>query len=127
MAHLEKQLNAKKEEETANEADKIDVEEKFENQNFKKMKQQIEDEENPDVLAASDLDSALDKMNLDDDDKHPEKRMKTAWQVFYDRRLPELQAEFPALKHSQLHQKIHKEFQKSPENPVYMKKIKEKD
>lgn len=51
-------------------------------------------------------------------DKHPEKRMKAAYNAFEERRLIELKAEHPSLRLSQLKQMIFKEWQKSPENPL---------
>lgn len=54
----------------------------------------------------------------EDADKHPEKRMKAAYNAFEERRLKELKMESPTLRLSQLKQMIFKEWQKSPENPL---------
>ncbi|XP_018332290.1 coiled-coil domain-containing protein 124 [Agrilus planipennis] len=54
----------------------------------------------------------------DDADKHPEKRMKAAYNAFEERRLKELKDENPTLRLSQLKQLVFKEWQKSPENPL---------
>ncbi|CAH1153621.1 unnamed protein product [Phaedon cochleariae] len=54
----------------------------------------------------------------EDSDKHPEKRMKAAYNAFEERRLKELKIENPTLRLSQLKQMIFKEWQKSPENPL---------
>lgn len=51
-------------------------------------------------------------------DAHPEKRVKTAYKDFEDTRLPELKAENPTLKLSQLRQLLRKEWKKSPSNPM---------
>ncbi|XP_067934766.1 coiled-coil domain-containing protein 124-A-like [Watersipora subatra] len=51
-------------------------------------------------------------------DRHPEKRMKAAYQEFESRRLPILKAENSNLRLSQLKQMLKKEWQKSPENPL---------
>jgi len=51
-------------------------------------------------------------------DKHPEKRMKAAYQAFEDQQLPILKQENPSLKRSQLKQMLWKEWQKHPENPL---------
>lgn len=51
-------------------------------------------------------------------DKHPEKRMKAAYNAYEEKRLKELKLEQPTLRLSQLKQLIFKEWQKSPENPL---------
>ncbi|KAG5862346.1 hypothetical protein JTB14_024862 [Gonioctena quinquepunctata] len=56
--------------------------------------------------------------NKEDIDKHPEKRMKAAYNAFEERRLEELRIENPTLRLSQWKQMIFKEWQKSPENPL---------
>ncbi|VDQ14451.1 unnamed protein product [Trichobilharzia regenti] len=55
--------------------------------------------------------------NEGDTDKHPEKRLKAAYQAFEERMMPQLKAENPSMRHSQLKQLIFKMFQTSPENP----------
>eukprot|EP00092_Neocalanus_flemingeri_P014687 GFUD01015849.1.p1 GENE.GFUD01015849.1~~GFUD01015849.1.p1 ORF type:complete len:227 (-),score=93.17 GFUD01015849.1:79-759(-) len=51
-------------------------------------------------------------------DKHPEKRMKAAFEEFEKKRLPELKAENGNMRLSQLKQMLRKEWQKHPENPL---------
>ena len=51
-------------------------------------------------------------------DKHPEKRMKAAYEEFESVRLPELKAENPNLRLSQLKQMLRKEWLKHPNNPL---------
>lgn len=58
------------------------------------------------------------------EDKHPEKRVKAAYQEFEDRRLPQLKQENPNLRLSQLKQALKKEWQKSPENPLNARLLK---
>ncbi|CAO1425209.1 unnamed protein product [Diamesa tonsa] len=53
-----------------------------------------------------------------DEDKHPEKRMKALYRKYEDSQLPNIKAENPSLKLSQLKQIIFKNWQKSPENPL---------
>ena len=53
------------------------------------------------------------------EDKHPEKRMKAAFQVFEEREMLRLKAENPTLRMSQLRQLLKKEWMKSPENPMF--------
>merc|ERR1712096_367 len=51
-------------------------------------------------------------------DKHPEKRMKAAFEEFEKKRLPELKQENGNMRLSQLKQMLRKEWQKHPENPL---------
>jgi len=51
-------------------------------------------------------------------DKHPEKRMKAAYEEFEKKRLPELKQENGNMRLSQLKQMLRKEWQKHPENPL---------
>ena len=50
-------------------------------------------------------------------DRHPEKRMKAAFNEFEQKRYRELKAENPTLKRSQLKEILWREWQKSPDNP----------
>jgi len=50
-------------------------------------------------------------------DKHPEKRIKAAYEEFEKSRLPALKVENPNLRLSQLKQLLRKEWMKSPQNP----------
>ena len=54
-------------------------------------------------------------------DRHPEKRLKAAYTAFEEKRLPQLKAEHPTLRLSQLKQLLKKEWLKSPENPLNQK------
>ncbi|KAH7962074.1 hypothetical protein HPB52_014217 [Rhipicephalus sanguineus] len=51
-------------------------------------------------------------------DRHPERRAKVAYDAFEKAKLPELKAENPNLRLSQLKQMIRKDWMKSPENPL---------
>lgn len=51
-------------------------------------------------------------------DLHPEKRMRAAYLSFEERHLPEVKAQNPNLRLSQLKQIIRKDWNKSPENPL---------
>ncbi|CDW54827.1 DUF1014 domain containing protein [Trichuris trichiura] len=51
-------------------------------------------------------------------DRHPERRARTAFAAYQERRLPELKKEHPNLRLSQLNQMLKKEWQKSPDNPL---------
>ncbi|UYV80886.1 hypothetical protein LAZ67_19002099 [Cordylochernes scorpioides] len=54
-------------------------------------------------------------------DRHPERRLKAAYQAFEDQHLEQLKKENPNLRLSQLKQMLKKEWQKSPENPLNQK------
>ena len=51
-------------------------------------------------------------------EKHPEKRMKAAYEEFESIRLPQLKAENGSMRLSQLKQMLRKEWQKHPDNPL---------
>lgn len=73
-----------------------------------------------DVQVATNIDEALQVLRMsseNDDDKHPEKRMKAAYKAYEDAQLPIIKAENPSLKLSQLKQIIFKNWQKASENP----------
>lgn len=53
-------------------------------------------------------------------DKHPEKRMRAAYNAFEERELPQLKQENPNMRLSQLKQLLKKEWMKSSENPMNM-------
>jgi hypothetical protein len=78
-------------------------------------------------VSASGIDNALDALALTskdggvsskDIDRHPERRMKAAYAAFEEQRIPELKQENPGLRLQQIKNLIHKEFQKSPMNPM---------
>jgi hypothetical protein len=75
------------------------------------------------VVDASGIDGALVALKLTETpaeagDLHPEKRVKALHKAYEERRMVELKVEFPGLKLSQLKEKIFKEWQKAPENPL---------
>lgn len=73
------------------------------------------------ALNASGIDNALDALGLTDDkntlkiDRHPERRQKSAFEAFRERREKEL--EDSGLNHGALQQRIRKDWDRSPENP----------
>ncbi|EMG50805.1 hypothetical protein G210_0674, partial [Candida maltosa Xu316] len=78
-------------------------------------------------LSASGLDSALEALALTsqgggvsnkDIDRHPERRVKAAYNAYEEKRLAEVRKENPGLRLNQIKNLIFKEFQKSPENPM---------
>lgn len=78
--------------------------------------------------SASGLDAALDLLDIasagtqgkssDNIERHPEKRMKSAWAAFEEREMPRLKEENPGLRLSQLKQMLQKQWKKSPDNPM---------
>ncbi|XP_054734304.1 coiled-coil domain-containing protein 124 [Anastrepha obliqua] len=72
-----------------------------------------------DVEIATSVDQALAALSVKDDeeDKHPEKRMRAAYRTFETANLPRIKAENPSLRMSQWKQILMKEWNKSPENP----------
>ncbi|XP_016985061.1 coiled-coil domain-containing protein 124 [Drosophila rhopaloa] len=72
-----------------------------------------------DTDVASNIDEALVVLSVNDneDDKHPEKRMRAAYKTFEANNLPRIKAENPSLRMSQWKQLLMKEWNKSPDNP----------
>ena len=52
-------------------------------------------------------------------ERHPERRMKSAWTAFEEREMPILKEENPGLRLSQLKQLLQKKWKKSPDNPLH--------
>jgi len=76
------------------------------------------------TLVASGIDDALDVLALTtggggkEIDRHPERRVKAAYEAFKERRLSEMKVEHPGLRLGSMKEIIWKEFKKSPENPM---------
>lgn len=84
------------------------------------------DKDKPD-LSASGIDDALEALALTgrdggvaskDIDRHPERRVKAAYNAFEEKHLGEYRKENPGLRLQQVKQLVFKDFQKSPENPM---------
>ena len=74
-----------------------------------------------DGVEARNIDEAIGALSVSDSpavDKHPEKRMKAAYEDFENVRLPQLKSENPSMRLSQLKQMLRKEWQKHPDNPI---------
>lgn len=77
-------------------------------------------------IVATNIDDALDALGLDDGptgtkiDRHPERRRKAAYAAFEERRLNEMESDGTGqgLRLNQKKERIRKEFEKSPENPL---------
>ncbi|KAG1799412.1 uncharacterized protein HD556DRAFT_1347659 [Suillus plorans] len=50
-------------------------------------------------------------------ERHPERRFKAAFEAYKERELPNLKLEHPGLRLQQYQDLLHKQFQKSPDNP----------
>ncbi|XP_014670264.1 PREDICTED: coiled-coil domain-containing protein 124-like [Priapulus caudatus] len=109
-------------------AEKVAMQERLERAKANKEESHIEKplDENINRLtadgeAARTVAEAIAVLSVNDEpalDKHPERRVKAAYLAFEERRLPELKAENPSMRLSQLKQMLRKEWQKSLENPM---------
>lgn len=61
-------------------------------------------------------------MTNEEIDRHPEKRMKAAFKAFEVANMSRIKKENPSLKLSQWHQILYKEWQKSDQNPINIKR-----
>ena len=123
---VKKLLKEKEEEEKEKNKDPIEdlnMDEEFVNDNYAKLNKKTD--QGVDIIEASGIDSALKEISLEEYDKHPEKRMRQAWNNFFEKQLPIYKEQYPNLKRQQYINMIQKEFKTSPDNPVYMKKIKD--
>lgn len=69
------------------------------------------------LLQGSGIDDAIDFAEEEKMFKHPEKKVKQAWNQYIEDNLARARKENPGLKRSQVLQILHKEFEKSNENP----------
>ena len=112
-----------KEEKEQNQNEEINMDQEFINENYNKLNKKTES--GVGIIEASGIESALQEISLEEYDKHPEKRMRAAWNAFFEKQLPIYKEKYPNLKRQQYINMIQKEFKTSPDNPVYMKKIKD--
>lgn len=54
----------------------------------------------------------------EEEDRHPERRMKAAFAAYEETNMPRLKQENPNMRLSQLKQQLKKEWNKAPENPL---------
>lgn len=75
---------------------------------------------NEDEVNATGLSQALNALTEDmsSTDIHPEKRVKAAFNAYYEANLPELRSQKPGLRANQYRDMLWKQFQKSPANPM---------
>ncbi|XP_017968810.1 coiled-coil domain-containing protein 124 [Drosophila navojoa] len=71
-----------------------------------------------DTDIATNVDEALAVLSVkEEEDKHPEKRMRAAYKTFEAANMPRIKADNPSLRMSQWKQILMKEWNKSPDNP----------
>ena len=99
------------------------MDEEFVNENYAKLNKKTD--KGIGIIEATGIESALQEISLEEYDKHPEKRMRQAWDEFFEKKLPSYKEQYPNLKRQQYINMIQKEFKTSPDNPVYMKRIKD--
>ena len=79
------------------------------------------------VVSARTLDEAIGSLSVslsgagsaaEEDDRHPEKRLKAAYKEYEEAHWDELKADNPSLRHSQLKELLWRQWQKAAENPL---------
>ena len=70
------------------------------------------------VVSATGLVNAVKVLAENEPDRHPERRMKKAFEEYSNKMLPKVKAEYPGLKRSQYLNMINKEWKSAPENPM---------
>jgi Coiled-coil domain-containing protein 124 /Oxs1 len=79
-----------------------------------------------DLVSAGSVEDAVAQLSVDEPaDRHPEKRVKAAYRAYEEARLPELRAENPGLRLTQVKDLLWKEFQNHPDNPMVQKRERE--
>ena len=76
-----------------------------------------------DVFSASGIDDAVDLLTINNKtsanlDRHPERRLKSAYAEYEELHMPILKQENPGLRQSQLKQMLQKKWKRAPENPL---------
>lgn len=73
------------------------------------------------LIEGSGLDEAVKQVEEEKALKHPEKKVKQAWNEYIDENMQRAKSEYLGLKRSQLLEILHKEFEKSEKNPFNKK------
>lgn len=74
------------------------------------------------TFVASGIEEAIGSLSVAGEaDRHPEKRMKALYTAYEEEWMARLKSEYPDLKRSQLKERIFKQWQKAPENPLRLK------
>lgn len=120
IKELERKKQQQRQQQRQNGKKKIEEAPELETENPNRRMAEMLAAEN--AVEARCVDDALSVLNIGDDgssvDKHPEKRMKAAYNEFEQRELPIIKQENPNLRLSQLKQILYKQWQKSPDNPM---------
>eukprot|EP01056_Protomagalhaensia_sp_Gyna25_P002589 Protomagalhaensia_sp_Gyna_25__2588@NODE_2471_length_1067_cov_11_138132_g2047_i0_p1_GENE_NODE_2471_length_1067_cov_11_138132_g2047_i0NODE_2471_length_1067_cov_11_138132_g2047_i0_p1_ORF_typecomplete_len218_score61_90Ccdc124/PF06244_12/1_8e04Ccdc124/PF06244_12/2_6e30Toxindeaminase/PF14424_6/0_68Toxindeaminase/PF14424_6/2_8e03Borrelia_P83/PF05262_11/6_8BNIP2/PF12496_8/6_8_NODE_2471_length_1067_cov_11_138132_g2047_i0107760 len=75
--------------------------------------------EGQDITVASGIDAALEQLEeAPAPDLHPERRRKVAYKEYEEEWIERLKVEHPGLKRSQMKERIFKQWQSAPENPM---------
>lgn len=70
-------------------------------------------------IHARSVDEAISVLSIKTElDRHPERRLKSSYKKFEEEYMPQLKADNPSMRISQLRQILKKQWQKSPENPM---------
>ena len=70
-------------------------------------------------VEARNIEEAISALSTSEElDRHPERRLKAAYKKYEQEQMPILKASNPNMRLSQLRQMLHKQWQKSPENPL---------
>lgn len=104
-----------------NEMNEIDIDQEYVNENFLKMNEYQEFIlSDVQVIEGNSADSILKNINLTTEMKHPEKKMRAAWNEYVEKNLPELKKQNPKFKRHKLLDMLSKDFHKSPDNPMFI-------
>eukprot|EP01053_Blabericola_migrator_P000951 Blabericola_migrator_1__950@NODE_1239_length_5016_cov_82_322287_g838_i0_p3_GENE_NODE_1239_length_5016_cov_82_322287_g838_i0NODE_1239_length_5016_cov_82_322287_g838_i0_p3_ORF_typecomplete_len219_score60_55Ccdc124/PF06244_12/2_7e24_NODE_1239_length_5016_cov_82_322287_g838_i030513707 len=74
--------------------------------------------EGTEIVGASGIDAALGQLEGEAEDMHPERRRKAAYKAYEEEWIERMKLEHPGLKRSQMKERIFKQWQSAPENPV---------
>lgn len=79
-----------------------------------------ENEGYDEVFIAHGIDDFIkqDKLKEMENDRHPERRMKAAWNAYIEENFEKYRKENPGLRRNQILERLHKEFEKDPLNPM---------
>lgn len=104
-----------------NEMSEIDIDQEYVNENFLKMNEYQEYIlSDIHVIEGNSTDSILKNINLSNEMKHPEKKMRSAWNDYVEKNLPELKKQYPKFKRHKLLDMLSKDFHKSSDNPMFI-------
>ena len=115
IANMKAQLKKDEEDKEKELLDKID--EDINPNHIEREEKKLLEEKGAQFIQASGIENTIDLLEEEKIFKHPEKKVKQAWNEYIDQNLPSLKREYPSLKRTQLLEMLHKEFEKSEKNP----------